>query len=372
MDILVLNSNFYPVDIIDAYTSFIWTERYQAAGDFLLSLPWTYETVLRIPVGSFISIAESKEVMLVETHEVNNGILKVTGSSLVFFLKQRMLRNSIADGVKAWDIQGAPSGIANWVVIQMCTSAGVMNSTTALVASGPIEIFPNLTVLPEVPGPFVTVSIPYGNVYDGVKSVCDAYDVGFRMYPTSITESSYSLIFETYNGRDLTSGQTLYPLVVFEPDLDSLTNIKELRSIAGYKNVAYAWAPGVTTGGLNIYGVAYATTAAITATGFDRRTLQVLVDDYDTDDYTAMGAPAFSNALKARAIDALANNNYVKLLDGEVVPQNVYAYGTDYRLGDIVELRGLTDTSQQARITEYIRSEDVTGKRSYPTLAVIT
>jgi hypothetical protein len=77
--------------------------------------------------------------------------------------------------------------------------------------------------------------------------------------------------------------------------------------------------------------------------------------------------------LDQRAKNALVNNNYVRMFDGTVVPQNGYAYGVgeDYYLGDIIELRGDTTTIQKARITEYTRSKDATGTYEYPTLSVI-
>jgi hypothetical protein len=77
--------------------------------------------------------------------------------------------------------------------------------------------------------------------------------------------------------------------------------------------------------------------------------------------------------LDQKAKDALANNNYVKLADGEVVPELTYTLGLDYGLGDIIELRNEDQTlSQKARITEIIRSQDDTGERAYPTLSVIS
>ena len=74
--------------------------------------------------------------------------------------------------------------------------------------------------------------------------------------------------------------------------------------------------------------------------------------------------------LDSKARDALANNNFVKVIDGEIIPQNEYVFGTDYGLGDLIELEDPHGTIQKARITEYIRSSDSNGFRSYPTVSV--
>ena len=39
MNLFVLDKNLDVVTIVDVYTSLIWTERYQGAGDFELHLP---------------------------------------------------------------------------------------------------------------------------------------------------------------------------------------------------------------------------------------------------------------------------------------------------------------------------------------------
>jgi len=75
--------------------------------------------------------------------------------------------------------------------------------------------------------------------------------------------------------------------------------------------------------------------------------------------------------LNARAQDALTNHHFVKVVDGEIVPTAQFKYGRDYNLGDIVELQGNSGIVQNARVTEYIRSQDESGEHAYPTVAVL-
>jgi hypothetical protein len=107
---------------------------------------------------------------------------------------------------------------------------------------------------------------------------------------------------------------------------------------------------------------------ASTTTGWNRRALMIDASDINVADYSAAD---LLKALTQKGLDALANNNYVKMMDGQLVPQKLYTYGIDYGLGDVIELRGDSATSQKARITEYIYAQDSTGERAYPTLSVI-
>jgi hypothetical protein len=75
--------------------------------------------------------------------------------------------------------------------------------------------------------------------------------------------------------------------------------------------------------------------------------------------------------LNQKAKDLLANNNYTKVVDGEVVPQSEFKYGTHYTLGDVIELDSGDGLVSKARITEFIRSQDNTGDKAYPTVSVI-
>jgi hypothetical protein len=75
--------------------------------------------------------------------------------------------------------------------------------------------------------------------------------------------------------------------------------------------------------------------------------------------------------LDIAAYNYLLNYTFTKAVDGEFVPQSPYIFGIDYFLGDVIELQGASGLIQNARVTEYIRSQDSTGEKAYPTVAVI-
>lgn len=65
------STEYIPTTIIEGYNSLIWTERFQAAGEFELRSFDVGGMKQKLPEGTFVSHLETQEVMLVETHEIN-------------------------------------------------------------------------------------------------------------------------------------------------------------------------------------------------------------------------------------------------------------------------------------------------------------
>jgi hypothetical protein len=155
--------------------------------------------------------------------------------------------------------------------------------------------------------------------------------------------------------------------------MDSFTDIKDVQSIAALKTLVYAFAPGLKPDEgqpplTTVPGVKSRTDSSYT--GFDLRALQVFADDITTDMVGGSQAKVVE-MLNSRALDELSKNHYIKSVDGQIVPENQFQYGINYHLGDIIEVEGNTGVIQAARITEYIRAQDSSGEKAYPTVSMI-
>jgi hypothetical protein len=370
MELYTLDYNFRKREIIDQFSSVIWTERYSTEGDVQLVVDATPEMISELVEGTFLAQSNSKEIMLLETQDIVNGKLTVTGNTLIAFLKERIIRTEIAHEIRYWPVTGSPGQIIADIVQEMCIGGAYLLPGALDNVDSVRAIIPNLSIGDvDTLLSSIDIAVPFGQVYDVIKPIAETYKLGMSLYLDSATEDDYSLIFKTYNGRNLTSDQTTYPIVRFSSILDSLTNAKELNSIAGYKNVVYAYAPSLE-GLATEAGVAFANSDSETSVGFNRRILMLFCDDITTDEIGASGE-LLQSILNQRARDALANNNYTRVVDGEVVPQSEFKYGNHYGLGDIIELQGHSGLTQKARITEYIQSQDSSGERAYPTVSVI-
>jgi hypothetical protein len=211
------------------------------------------------------------------------------------------------------------------------------------------------STIPEPPDA-ITVEIKPDTVYNVIKSICEPYDLGFRLvrqYDTS------HLIFEVYAGSDRTSQQNTNPVVIFSPEFENLTSTNKLETIAGEKNIAYVYsnlgfeevvAPGVDP----------------SIAGFERKVLVVVMDDFDA----GTSAAVVTSRSQARGLQELANTRAFLGFDGEVSEISQYTYGVDYQLGDLVEMQDDHGTVSIVRVTEQIFASDSEGERSYPTLSI--
>lgn len=379
MELYVLGQSFLRETPIEDYSSVIWTERYNTPGEFQLTLPASYAAVNALAEGSFIAEAGTKEVMMVDTQSIENGLLTVKGSTLLDFLQHRIIRTTKAHADKIWTLyELTPGQSMGEIVQQMCIGGSYLDDNLG-VPNGLNEKIQNLAIGDtDSTGDPTGLPIDFGPVLDALQKIADTYSLGHRLFLDSATPSGYQLLYESYAGLDRTTGNYAgNEIVSFSPIMDTLAGLKELRSIKGFKTVAYAYAPAEDVLDLTgFFGQAFAPGVPGGNSGFNRRTLMVYDDNLKSSDLAGVGGGSASildmiSVLDEVAKNALANNNFTKVVDGEIVPQAGILYGYHYKLGDIVELQSATGEIQKARITEYIRTQDATGIKSYPTVTVI-
>jgi hypothetical protein len=197
--------------------------------------------------------------------------------------------------------------------------------------------------------------IPHSTVYAAMKNICDGYDLGFRI--ARDPSGTNRFFFDVYSGIDRTTKQTARDAVIFDPDLDNLKNTTEFTSIADFKTTAIIFSP--------MGSKAITSTGAEYSREFKARHLLVIADDIK--DMTAEEADA---AMIRRAREELAKHGVYMAFDGEIQQNSQYKYGTDYHLGDMVEMRSGDGLTNQMRVTEQIFVSDAEGERSYPTLSL--
>ena len=385
MDLYTLNESFLAKDVVDDYVSAIWTERYFAAGDVQIVVPATESSISMLSPGTFLALRGTKEVMQLETQNIEDKLMTVVGSTLPYFLNQRYswfknpATSDAASRIVDYTDETTPGEMIADLVDQMVI-------TPVAFAGGYIdanldwekEVIPHLELGDvDISGPDERLTVPIGPLYDVIEYLAQQEGVGFSLYLDSADPlTGYTLKFTTYRGKDRTSGGA-YPLVRLTPELDSLSGIKEVRSLANYKNVCYVYYQGKIT-------THYAEPALPIPEGFERRSLVTDAEGEPAGRKVTMYMGVLSSYTKyvvlpadvtefreQHARDALANHNYILAIDGQTSPQNDYRYGIDYGLGDIIELEGVTGALSKARVTEYIRSEDKSGEREYPTISVL-
>lgn len=352
MDLYILNGEFKRDQVVESYESMIWTERYSAYGDFEMIIdPGLAEQPL-FSSGTYLGTNLSDRVMVVDTTEKTDdseGVqkLKVTGKEITEILTSRPNRVGLTEP-EPQDQTGLPAAVMRDIFNTLIVTNTVVEDRLPIAMGDPSP-----TSIPE-PADSVTIRFELDTLYGSLKKIADIYNLGFRIFKDGDTGDLY---FEVYSGDDRTSGQTVFPAVIFSPQLDNLTDTTDLVSFALLKNVAYVHAP-------NGSRMVYANGADSSTSSWNRKVMFVKADDIDE----AAGAP-LQALLEQRGQEALAENRVVIAFDGEI-SQTVYTYGVDYNLGDLVEKRNDQGTSAIMRVTEQIFISDKEGERSYPTLSL--
>jgi hypothetical protein len=361
MEVYTLDSLLRREQVVDVFESLIWTERFTAWGDFELVVRSTPAARSLFSAGTQLAINESYYVMTVESVE---NATDTDGKSMLT-LKGRSLEGTLLDSrvVKRhwqnlttepnWVLNGTPTQIMTWLFDGMARR-GDLNPNDAIPFLQPGSIMPAST-LPAPIDPITWTQDP-DTLYNALKGLGDAYGIGFRLLRNFDTSQLY---FDLYTGSDRTTGQTVLPPVVFSPNLDNLQNTNELTAIDQAKNVAYVFSE-------QGYLTVYPQDVSSTISGFDRNVLLVQADTLDgtptTDEINAY--------LTQKGREALTNAIVYFGFDGEISQNSSYKYGTDYRLGDMVELQNIDGVANNMRVTEQIFVSDTEGERSYPTLTL--
>lgn len=357
MEIFTLSPLFRRERVVDKFQSLIWTERFQDLGDFELVLPQSFQAKNFFKANTWLGLNETARVMKVETLENytdNEGreLTSVKGHSLESALDDRVAYN-VKDDLTAnpkWTITLAPLAAAQKIFDDICRD-GLVDIHDIIPYLADVDIFPTDTL--PIFGDPVTFDLEPQSVREAIKSIAELYDFGIRLVRNL---DMSQLVFNLYAGSDRTSGQTTYPPVIFSPEMDNLANPHELTSIQGSKNIAYVYSP---------VGFEQVVPDDVdpNTEGFERQILVVKADDItDTD-------PAVATALMIqRGKEELSKYRNFGAFDGEITQYGQYVYDRDFYLGDLVETRNNTGSSNYMRVSEYIFVSDAEGDRSYPTL----
>jgi hypothetical protein len=433
MDIYTLDRGFKRVDLIDDFESQIWKEGYYGEGNFELHVPLTDANYNSLALDTLMECSTSQIPMMLDTKKVEDGLIKVEGISILQWMNNRFIRSNpwaYDDGDqgvrKTWTYHGTPGDVMA-TLVQLWLIAGSTyfedgdyytdSSASYFWNDASMAIFkPSVFAIPGLSlgaydhgGSASDISVNFGGVFDVLKDLSQTYSVGQKIFLNSVSDSSYSIVYTNYRGLDRTSGQSVRPVVKFSPELGPLKNVREFQSSRDKKTRVYIWTPKVED--IVAYGDHLETTADLRGTyfddiskstgfdknyvgptGFDMRAEAIensdvgpwdigyehIVDSVDGSEFWGRSNPdtnyyrnLYEGVLFPLGRFFLNAHKTVQTVDAELDDSNQFVYGTDFNMGDIVEIEGYTGLVGKARIVEWIQSQDSTGKKAYPGVEVI-
>ena len=211
MELILLDSNFKELHIVDAFSSLIWTDRYWLAGDFeLVTIPEP-NILSKLLLTSYLYLKESDHLMILEDFNLHSDI--VDGYSMI--LKGRSLE-SILERRIIWDQTSLSGNLQDAI-------AGLINDAIILPTDTNREI-PNFTFQASVDTAITSLTIDtqvVGNtLYEIISAICQSQSIGFKVVLTAAGEFEFSL----YAGKDRSEAQSTNSWVIFSPEYDNLRN----------------------------------------------------------------------------------------------------------------------------------------------------
>lgn len=366
MEFYTMDRSYNQIDVIDEFNSGIWTERYYGDSEAVIVVPATPEMFSHFPTGRFLGERGAKEVLMIDTVESKEGNLTVSCSSTLSFMNNRFVRSEAVPQLKSWLFaDNEAPGEALWLMLYLMTVGGFFFDVAG------DDLFPNRHVL-KLPitkkstylgggNPWIVVA--FEPLYDAMRKVAETYEIGMRL----TLEGAAGMQFESYVGVDRSSSQSVNPLIQFSEDMDSLVNSSEIYSIKDTKTHVWTFAPAQET----IFVVtALNTTGPVEANPWDVRAKENMAEDITSDSFTG-DAAKLASVLSQRGQAELKLHRFARIVDGEIPPNLPYKYGTDYSLGDSVDMKGKTGIVNKCRVVEHIRAQDDKGFQEYPTLELI-
>lgn len=353
MNVYVMNSSLERVGVIDSYRSIIWTQRYYTTGDFELYLDASDDNITLCQKGYYLyregdyEDGTFKSVMIIQyvqldTSVDNGNTLIVKGSDIKSLIGRRII----------WS-QTVMSGTLEENIRSVITDNIISPSDSART----IDNF----VLGDELGTTSTVNVQAtGDRIDlWVTEQITPYEIG---YDVQIVDGSFT--FFLYQGLDRSYDQSTNAYVIFSPGFENLLSTSYVDSSVDTKNFALVAGEGE--------GSSRRTTTAgdTTLSGLER--IELFVDARDVSSSTDSGTLSDSEylaQLATRGEDALAELGDVTVFEGEIEAETNFEYGTDYFLGDKVQIINEYGIESSARIVEIIDSEDATGRTVVPTFS---
>jgi len=349
MDILVLDKQYSSIANIDEYKSFIWTDRYSKCGDFVLEISVSSEYLPYLALDNYLVINDSNKIMIIEdisidSDEIEGNYAKITGRSAESILDRRVFLK--ADSLTG-NIENSIKTIINENFISPSNSSRRIDNMIFIDSTDT-----NVTSLV-----FEESKYSKGeNIYDTIVSLCEYYQIGFSM----VLNENNVFEFRLYSGVDRTYEQSIVPYVVFSPSYDNLKNSNYYTSNAKYKNVNFVLGEGSDEDQV--------TTTVGSAQGLDRREMSTNSTKVSTDiDGVIVSSGEYLDILITDGKKELTNNKIDLAFDGETDAEQLYHYGTDFFIGDIVQIEDEYGNSGKVCITELIVSMDTEGYSMYPT-----
>lgn len=175
MELLVLNTDFESIAVIDTYESMIWTDRYNSYGDFEIFFAMDTQLLQYLKEDYYLWLKDSEHCMIIEDIKINadteeGNHLIVTGRSLESILERRIIWGQrIFNG----NLQNGIQTMLNECIISPSIADRKISNFVFVPSADP-----KITSL-KIDNQYTGDCL-----YDVVKGLCEENNIGFKIVLT--------------------------------------------------------------------------------------------------------------------------------------------------------------------------------------------
>lgn len=380
LEVMVLDSDFVPIQLIEKYESLIWTVRYRDLGDFELITYMDEKLYYYLQTERlYFKLEESDRLMVPESWEITTDIengdrLKVKGRSLESVLDRRIVwgQRTFSD----------PTSIQDVVRALLTENAISPSDSNRKLWNGLIYV---LSSDPSITDTQITAQFFGESLLEIIKSICESFSLGFELIQNGARNT---IEFSLYSGIDRSAEQMYLPVVTFSPEYDNLLTSGYVYDESGYRNVALVAGQEEKSSDDEVDG----TTLVLGGNGsgiqptvsvgegsmlnryemfVDASGLGRTVEDEDGESSRDLTEEEYESLMEQEGSAKLSENAIYENVEATVDPNRTFAFGKDYFLGDILTVENQYGIRAQTRVIEVIYSEDSSGKTICPTFEIV-
>ncbi len=340
--LIIYDTNWKEVGVIDAYTSLIWTKRYTSCGDFELHMPFEKRYIKILKFNYYVCIDKQKSnadkyAMIIEHIEIaqsaeSGTTLTVKGRSLLSILYRRVMYSELV------------MTDTKFAFISELINSCFNGSNPRKLGRGLNESYAvfNLTIDKKKK---LRSAGKGDNLGETIEKFCESTGTGIDMIYDGVSYLIYVYELESKENS-----------VIFSSELDNLANCTYVEDISNFANVAR-----ITSNQITITTPKTEDSEKAIHTGFDRYEIALTTDITNQ-------SPVFA-ALRANGIIQLREYSTSKEITAEIINTKTYCYETDYRVGDVVKIITDFGITAVAQIKEMTESWGIEGYRLIPTFS---
>lgn len=415
-NLILLDEKFEDYRVVDEYVSLIWTTRFREPGDFELQVPASQQNIEDyIPDRYLFSTdfyvktdtQEYAHLMIIETVELSENVLKITGRSLKSILERRIIwgRDTIKayekftgtvfeQGVDYFEYAGGrydkTTDASPVSGKEYYTHTKVENAIKQVINFN-IIVPPDGTYPENYPGDYRRIpnfvlgdftGYNWGVIeeeiqYDGttvlevVNDICSKSTVteavGYTVVYNFVTNK---IEFRLYKPVDRSLEQYDKDPIIFSEQFNEMKSSKYIESTVNYKNVAYVSGEKYSDDEIDKFHQV-AVVGIPNSMALYRRELFVDATSmqHELDDGTIYSTATYQDMLVQKGNTELnkKENRYSRVFEGEVDFNQIgYIFGTDYDIGDIVEITNRYNVNKRLRVVEVVLSLSTSGNTMVP------